>query len=81
MSDFGPRTVGTSTVDCGENRAPVVAIAIVSEVLQLGGVAAYAGAGVLFATGDPKHAHRTRITVLPGATGAPLGATLRVVSF
>lgn len=81
VSDFGPRYVGTSTVDCGENRAPVVAVAIVSEVLQLGGVAAYGAAAIAYANGGSKHDKHGSFMVLPGAPGAPLGATLSVVSF
>ncbi len=80
VGDFGPRYVGSSTTDCGENRAPVVAFAIMSEALQFSGLAAYAGAAILFATSDPAP-RRAGITILPGAAGAPLGATLHVATF
>ena len=81
VSNFGPRFPDPSdtSTDCGDNRAPVVVFAILSETVQFAGVAAYAGAAITATTTD--RPRRTSIAILPGAAGAPLGATLNVITF
>ena len=79
IADFGPGTVDGS--DCTENRGPIVAVAIVSEALQLGAIAAYTTAAVLIFRTEPFGSKKTSFMVTPGVAGAPMGATLSVVSF
>jgi len=78
VADFGPSIQNGN--DCtGGNRAPIIATAIASEVLQAGALAAYTVTAVMVFS--PKEPKKTSYTLTPGVAGNPLGATLTVVAF
>ena len=82
MANYPSNTVGSDpTYECTSLRGVTTTIGITIAVLQIGGVGTI-GTGAVMASGNhPSPPPAATLRIVPGAAGAPLGATLSVVTF